>query len=323
MSYKLLLYRDDAYPDSHIADRYQVALNATLPDVDVVMARTRAEAEMHIATVDAAFGKLPPDLFVLAKRLRWIQCPQAGPDPSFYHPALVASDVQVTNVRGIFNDHISAHIMAMVLAFARGLPRYWSQQARGEWKTGAPTYHLPECTALILGVGGIGAETARLCAAFGMRVIAVDPRVESAPSGVTQLLRPQQLDEAVPEADFVIVTVPETPATRGMFNAAFFARMKRDSVFINIGRGATVKLADLDAALRSRHLRGAALDVFEIEPLPGDHPLWGAPGMMITPHVAADGPYLDDRRAEVFLDNCRRFHDGRPLRNVVDKSNWF
>jgi phosphoglycerate dehydrogenase-like enzyme len=323
MSYKLLLYRDDAYPDSHIAQRYPTALRASLPDVEVVLARTRAEVEAHIGTAEAVFGKLPPDLFAAAKRLRWIQCPQAGPDPSFYHPALVASDVLVTNMRGIFNDHIGAHIMAMVLAFARGLPHYWSQQARGEWKVGVPTYHLPERTALILGAGGIGAETARLCAAFGMRVIAIDPRVEAAPPGVNQLLRPEKLTEVLPNGDFVIVTVPETPATRGMFDAAFFARMKRDAVFINIGRGATVKLADLDAALRSGHLRGAGLDVFEQEPLPTEHPLWSAPGMLITPHVAADGPYLDERRAEVFLDNCRRFHDGRPLRNVVDKANWY
>ena len=323
MSYKLLLYRDDAYPDSHIADRYPAALKEMLPDVQVVFARTRDEAEAHIATADAAFGKLPPDLFAKAKRLRWIQCPQAGPDPSFYHPALVASDVVVTNVRGIFNDHISAHVLAMVLAFARGLPQYWTQQARREWKTGAPTFYLPECTVVIVGVGGIGAETARLCAEFGMRVIGVDPRVQTPPPGVAELMRPDEMADAVARADFVIVTVPETPATQGLFDRAFFARMKQGAVFINIGRGATVKLTDLDAALRSGHLAGAALDVFETEPLPGDHPLWDAPGMMITPHVAAIGPYLDDRRAEVFLDNCRRFHDGLPLRNVVDKGNWF
>jgi phosphoglycerate dehydrogenase-like enzyme len=124
MSYKLLLYRDEAYPDSHIADRYPAALKKMLPDVEVVLARTRAEADAHIASADAAFGNLPPDLFAQAKRLRWIQGPQAGPDPSFYHPAMVASDVVVTNMRGIFNDHISAHILAMMLAFARGLPRY-------------------------------------------------------------------------------------------------------------------------------------------------------------------------------------------------------
>jgi phosphoglycerate dehydrogenase-like enzyme len=323
VSYKLLLYRDEAYADSHIAERYPAALKTMLPDVVVVLARTREEVAAHIANADAAFGKLPPDLFARRTRLRWIQCPQVGPDPSFYHPALVASDVVVTNMRGIFNDHIAAHILGMVLALARGLPRYWAQQARREWAGGAPTFHLPECTALIVGVGGIGAETARLAAAFGMRVIGADPRVESPPFGVDELVRPERIDEALPRSDFVIVTAPETPATRGMFDAGFFARMKPGAVFINIGRGATVKLADLDAALRSGHLAGAGLDVFEREPLPADHPLWDAPGMLITPHVAAAGPYLDDRRAEVFLDNCRRFRDGRPLRNVVDKANWF
>jgi len=323
MPYKLLLYRDEAYPDSHIADRYPAALKQMLPDVDVALARTRAEADAHITSVDAAFGKLPPDLFAQGKRLRWIQCPQAGPDPTFYHPALVASEVVVTNMRGIFNDHISAHILAMVLAFARGLPRYWAQQADRNWMTGAPTFYLPECTVVVLGIGGIGAETARLCAAFGMRVIAVDPRVGSPPPGVTELVGPERMHDVLGRSDFVIVTVPETPATRGMFDAAFFARMKRAAVFINIGRGATVKLGDLNTALRSGHLAGAGLDVFEREPLPADHPLWDAPGMLITPHVAAAGPYLDDRRAEVFLDNCRRFHDGHPLRNVVDKANWF
>jgi phosphoglycerate dehydrogenase-like enzyme len=156
-----------------------------------------------------------------------------------------------------------------------------------------------------------------------MRVIAVDPRVTSPPTGVAELVRPEQTSEVLSRSDFVIVTVPETPTTRGMFDAVFFARMKRGAVFINIGRGATVKLADLDATLRSGHLAGAGLDVFEREPLPADHPLWSAPGMLITPHVAAAGPYLDDRRAEVFLDNCRRFHDGQALRNVVDKDNWF
>src|SRR5215475_13586321 len=204
MSYKLLLYRDEAYPDSHIADRYPAALKQALPDVEVLLTRTRVEADAHIASADAAFGRLPPDLFAQGKRLRWIQCPQAGPDPSFYHPALTASDVVVTNMRGIFNDHISAHVLGMVLAFARGLPRYLTQQMRREWTTGAPTFYLPESTALILGVGGIGAETAHLCAAFGMRVIAVDPRVESHPPGVAELLQPERINDVLPRGDFVI-----------------------------------------------------------------------------------------------------------------------
>jgi len=127
----------------------------------------------------------------------------------------------------------------------------------------------------------------------------------------------------LPTADVVVGAGPETPDTRGRFNAARFARMTPNAFFISSGRGATDELDDLNAALRSGALAGAALDVFQIEPLPMGHPLWNAPGMVITPHVAAAGPYLNQRRTEVFFDNCRRFSEGRELRNVVDKANWF
>jgi phosphoglycerate dehydrogenase-like enzyme len=121
----------------------------------------------------------------------------------------------------------------------------------------------------------------------------------------------------------VILTVPHTPATEGFMHRARFQRMKPTAFFINIGRGMTTRLDDLVAALRAGEIAGAGLDVFEQEPLPADHPLWTLPGVLITPHTAGYGPYLDDRRFEILLDNCRRFLVGRPLRNVVDKSSWF
>ena len=127
----------------------------------------------------------------------------------------------------------------------------------------------------------------------------------------------------LPLADFVILTVPHTPATEGFMNRARFQRMKRTAFFINIGRGMTTRLDDLVAALRAGEIAGAGLDVFEQEPLPADHPLWTMPGVLITPHTAGHGPFLDDRRLEVLLDNCRRFLSGQSLRNVVDKANWF
>jgi len=323
MTYKLLLIREDDYADSHLADAFPAKLKAAVPDAEVVLARTRAEVAEHLSGADAAWGRIDPELFTRARKLRWLACPQAGPNPSFYHEALARSDVVVTNVRGIFNDHISAHILSMVLAFARGLHLYLARQAQRRWQPDAPTLHLPECTALVVGVGGIGAETAHLLAEFGSTVIAIDPRVEKAPSGVKELLRPDKLMQTLPRADFVIVAVPETPATRGFMGAPQFAAMKRGAFFINIGRGATTRLDALNAALRSGHLAGAGLDVYEIEPLPADHPLWDAPGAILTPHTAAHGPYLDDRRSEVFIENARRFARGEPLRNVVDKSNWF
>jgi phosphoglycerate dehydrogenase-like enzyme len=140
---------------------------------------------------------------------------------------------------------------------------------------------------------------------------------------VRKLDGPDALDSLLPHADFVILTVPHTPATEGFMHRARFQRMKRTAFFINIGRGMTTRLDDLVAALHAGEIAGAGLDVFEQEPLPADHPLWTLPNVLITPHSAGFGPYLDDRRLELLLDNARRFLAGQPLRNVVDKTSWF
>lgn len=324
MSFKLLLLKTGLGDGvARMVDGFPALLADRLPEVEVHLADNDEAAAAVIADVDAAFGVLGPELFARAERLRWIQSPQAGPDPAYWHPALVASGVVVTNMRGVYSDHIGAHVMGLLLSFARGLHVYRDQQHERRWATGVPTVHLPEATALIVGVGGIGAECARLCHAFGLTVLATDPRVAAAPPGVDELAGPEALDEMLGRADFVIVTAPETPATQGLFDAGRFARMHPGAVFINIGRGPVAVLDDLNAALRAGTIAGAALDVFEIEPLPAEHPLWDAPGMLITPHVATAGPYLSERWTEVFLDNCTRFASGAALNNVVDKANWF
>jgi len=294
--------------------------------VQVVVTETAEEAAREIEDADAAFGTLPPEMLERARRLRWLQAPAAAPPAGYYYPELARHPVQVTNFRGIFNEHIAAHIMAFVLAFARGLQVYIPRQLRHEWKPeplDEGMVYLPESTALIVGVGGIGAETARMCAAFGMRVIGVDARREGQPDGVAEMHTPERLDDVLAQADFVILTVPHTPETEGFMGAERFARMKRSAFFINIGRGKTTRLDDLVAALRSGQIAGAALDVYEQEPLPAEHPLWDAPNVLLTPHVAGYGPYLDDRRRDIIVDNARRLVAGEPLRNVVDKEQWF
>ena len=292
----------------------------------VVVAEKEAEAAKVIGETEAAFGTIPLALLKQATRLRWLQAPQAAPPAGYYYDELISHPVVVTNFREIYNDHIAAHIMAFVLAFARGLHHYFPRQMRREWKrepNDTGVVHLPEATALVVGVGGIGTETARLAAAFGMRVIGVDARRLDAPDSVAELHKPDALDTVLPLADFVILTVPHTPDTEGFMNRTRFKSMKRSAFFINIGRGKTTKLDDLVAALRAGEIAGAGLDVFEEEPLPADHPLWTMPGVLITPHTAGFGPYLDDRRFEVLLDNCQRFVAGEELRNVVDKTVWF
>ena len=317
---------DPVPPQTEVTRDWGSKLTEAMPEVRVVIAEDQATAEREIVDAEAAFGRLPREVLAKARRLRWLQAPQIAPPAGYYYPELIEHPIVVTNFREIFNDHISAHIMAFVLAFARGLHVFIPQQLRREWKKSrenSGVVHLPEATALIVGVGGIGAETARLAAAFGMTVLATDARRTTAPAGVAELHKPEALDTLLPRADFVILTVPHTPATEGFMHRARFQRMKRSAFFINIGRGMTTKLDDLVAALNAGEIAGAALDVFEQEPLPAEHPLWTMPNVLLTPHTAGWGPYLDDRRYQIMIDNCRAFLDGKPLRNVVDKAAWF
>jgi phosphoglycerate dehydrogenase-like enzyme len=314
-------------PPQHATTRaWATRLADAVTQAQVVVSETLEHAQREIVDADAAFGTIPPEVLARAQQLRWLQAPAAAPPAGYYYPELVQHPLLVTNFRGIYNDHIANHIMAFVLAFARGLHRYLPQQFRQEWKP-APLdtgiVHLAESTALVIGVGGIGGEVARLCTAFGMRVIGIDARREDAPAGIAELHTPGALDRLLPQADFVIMTVPHTPHTEGMMHAARFSAMKPSAFLINIGRGMTVRLDDLNQALRQGDIAGAGLDVYEIEPLPAAHPLWTAPNVLLTPHTAGYGPYLDERRFEIILENARRFAHGRPLRNVVDKKHWF
>jgi phosphoglycerate dehydrogenase-like enzyme len=313
-------------PQTETTRAWAARVAAAVPALDVVVAETEAEAARALERAEAAFGTLPPALVRAAGKLRWLQAPQAAPPAGYYTPELIAHPAVVTNFRDIYNDHIAAHIMAFVLAFARGLHYYIPRQLQREWRREAldtGVVHLPEATALIVGVGGIGAETARLAAAFGLHVMGVDARRRDAPPGVLKLDGPDALDSLLPLADFVILTVPHTPDTEGFMHRRRFQRMKRTAFFINIGRGMTTRLDDLVAALRAGEIAGAGLDVFEQEPLPADHPLWTLPNVLITPHSAGFGPYLDERRLEILVDNARRFVAGESLRNVVDKTSWF
>jgi phosphoglycerate dehydrogenase-like enzyme len=317
MSFKIVILPPGGQPD------WPEAIRGAVPGAQVVVCASPEAALDAIVDADAAYGTVPRALLARAERLRWIQAPAAGPPAGWYYPELAAHPVVVTNLRGIFSDHLAAHIMAFVLAFARGFQTYLPQQARHDWRPGAPLIHLPAATALLVGVGEAGAEAARLLAAFGMTVLAVDPRQAAPPAGVAELHRPAALDDLLPRADFVICTAPETPATQRLFTRARFQCMKPSAFLINISRGAIVVLDDLVAALRAGELAGAGLDVFQLEPLPVDHPLWTLPGVLLTPHVAGEGPFLPERRTAILLDNCRRFAAGQSLRNVVDKEHWF
>ena len=252
--------------------------------------------------------------------------PDAGPFPGYFYPDLIDHPVIVCNPRGIYFDHISHHVMMFVLALSRGLPFYVDAQKARKWDKQArksPYVNLPDSTALIVGVGGIGHETARLCNQFGMEVLGVDSRPEYALPFV-ELYGPRHLDSLLPRADFVITTTPHTPDTEGMWNMARFKAMKNTAYFINVGRGRTTRIDDLTEAIEEGEIAGCGLDVYEIEPLPSEHPLWTLPNVLLTPHVATlDAENIPERRFRVMLENARRFAAGEPLKNIVDKSAWY
>ena len=262
MGFKMVIVPPNTQPD------WPQKIRAVVPNCEVHLFDSPTAAMEAIVDADAAYGDVIPELFRRARRLRWIQAPAAAPPVGYYHQALIDSDVSVTNQREIYNDHIGAHILAFVLAFARGLQRYIPYQLNRQWRPHGtePTIYLPEATALIIGVGGIGSETARLCAAFGMTILGVDARRAEAPPGIKELRRPAELHTLLPLADFVIMTVPETPQTRGMMAARQFQLMKPTAYLINIGRGGCVVLDDLVEALRTGRLLAPAWMSFRSSP---------------------------------------------------------
>jgi phosphoglycerate dehydrogenase-like enzyme len=183
--------------------------------------------------------------------------------------------------------------------------------------------NLGDMTLGIVGLGSIGGEIARRALAFGMRVLAVDPRQTEAPAGVAALWPVERLDELLRESDFVVIAAPHTPQTKQLFRRRQFQTMKPSAVLLNIGRGAIVSLDDLVAALDAGEIAGAGLDVFEIEPLPSDHPVWRFSNVILTPHVAGQSPRVPARHLQLLVDNLKRFARGEPLANVVDKRRWF
>ena len=296
-----------------------------IPGLDVVVVEDEADGPQELADADAAYGWVAPDVLPNTERLRLLQNPFAGPPVGWYYPELAEHSVTVSNPRGIYSDHIAHHIMMYMLELSRGLPYYSAAQAEGRWNTRARKrgyVDLTTSTVLINGVGGIGAEAARLCVAFGSRVIGVDPRPAYEIDG--EIIAPSELDDRLPEADFVVTTVPHTPETEFMWNADRFKAMRDSAYFINIGRGMTCKLDDLVAALDNGEIAGAGLDVFEIEPLPEGHPLWQIENVIITPHIAvADAENIPERRFELILENARRLVEGGDFVNVVDKEKWY
>lgn len=241
----------------------------------------------------------------------WVHTASAGVD-RLLSPELVASDTVVTNARGVFDQPIAEYVAGLVLAMAKELPTTWQLQRQRRWLH-RETERLAGSRAVVVGAGPIGRAIADTLGALGVRVELVGRRSRPGVRGSAEL------NDVLPRADWVVSVAPLTDTTHGMFHRGTFARMKDTARFINVGRGPLVVEDDLVAALSDGTLAGAALDVFETEPLPEDHPLWHAPGLLVSPHMSGDTVGWRTDLSEQFQDNYDRWAAGTPLTNVVDK----
>jgi phosphoglycerate dehydrogenase-like enzyme len=278
------------------------------------------------AEVYFGFG-IPRDLFVEAKKLRWVHSAAAGVG-SALHDEMRVSEVLLTNSAGIHAIPIAEYAVAGILHFLRGLDVAIDQQRQAKWDKAffvaddAPLREMDTVRALIVGTGGLGGETGRRLAALGARVTGVRRRIElGPPPGFERVIPLSELDAALPEHDVVILAAPLTGDTAGLMTAARLDLLPRHSIVVNVARGALVDEVALMERLESGRLRGAVLDVFREEPLAATSPLWHLRQILLTPHISPVSPgRFWPRQLDLFLGNWARYINGEPLVNVVDKA---
>jgi len=300
------------------------AFKQVAPNVEVLVAKSKEEALALAPQVQGCAGSfVTPEFLAAAKNLRWVQQFSAGVEGVTFIPELQGNDrIVLTNMRTMFAPPIADHVMGMLLSLSRSLPHYEDLMKEGKWGKGEQAPYQGELqgkTMLVVGLGGNGIESAKRAHAFGMKVIATDPKEMALPYYVSRLEKPDKLDAMLPAADVVVLAAPLTPDTTALFGTDRFARMKEGAFFINIARGKMVDTAALVAALQSKRVQGAGLDVTEPEPLPPDHALWKLGNVIVTPHVSGQSPGTKGRTRALFIENLKRFASGEPLLNVVDK----
>jgi phosphoglycerate dehydrogenase-like enzyme len=311
---RILLWTDgpgpyvEAIAAAGLADR--VAVEA-LPRKDTPTQAQRADTEAMLS-----WGA-PPGLLPKMEKLRWAQALTAGVEGWLALPDLPPS-LTLTCARGTHRESMPENILGALFHLTKPYAPIVEDQKQHRWtrRTAIP---LNGKTLGILGLGAVGQEVARLATALGMRVIGTRRGAAPLP-GLAEVLPPERTNEVLAQSDFVVLLLPATPQTENSVNAAFLSHMKPSAWLLNFGRGHLIADADLIAAVKSKQIAGAVLDVFRQEPLPGDHPFWGTEGIIVLPHIGGGHPQRDRVVAHLFVENLGRFLDGRPLKEVVDRT---
>ncbi len=292
---------------------------ARFPD-DRVLGIADEKGLSAAADAEVAFSGNNPrrvrQLLDATPKLRWYHTVSAGVE-NMPLPELAQRGIVLTNNSGSYDIQIAEHLMAFVFAASRQLHRYRDQQRATQWRE-QTHQELRDATIVVFGMGSIGGEIARLASAVGMRVVGVRRKPASPGAGIDRVVAADRLADVVGEADYLAIAAPLTTATRGAISGEVISRMKPTAWIMNIARGAIVDESAMIEALRAKRIAGAALDVFETEPLPPDSPLWKLENVIITPHHSGSSPRAGERTLALFAENLRRYKSGEPLINRVD-----
>jgi phosphoglycerate dehydrogenase-like enzyme len=302
---------------------YPERIRSLSPGIELHTGLSPSDFRRELADAHILYGGFKREDFAAAQNLKWIQWVAAGVDGLMW-PELVQSPVVLTNMQRIYAPVISESAIALMLALARNIPRYSLQTQRHEWQTLEGLQEISGKTLGLVGLGGIGTETARRAHfGFGMTVLAVDPKPIPKPDFVAELHSTDWLLEMASRVDILMCAAPHTPVTEGMLNESVFRAMKKSAYFINMSRGKIVDTPALVRALKEGRIAGAGLDVAYKEPLPPGDELWTAPNVLITCHTSAWSPKVQERVLTLFTENARRYVNGLPLLNVVDKQRGY
>ncbi len=284
------------------------ALGAGLPDAEILLGWNFK-------------GRDLPEQWHRADKLKWIHWCGAGVDAVMF-PALVASDVLLTNARGVFDRAMAEYVLGYMISEMKLFRQNLQAQAERKWNYSV-TRKVAGTKAIVFGAGSIGHEVARLLGLVGVEVCGVGRTARSGDPDFGEIYSASDATVAVSNADWIIGVMPLTPETTGIFNASIFGAMKPEARFVNIGRGQSVDEAALITALQSGQIAGAMLDVFQNEPLPGDDPIWDAPNLVISPHMSGDYQEFQADMASQFMENLDRYKAGKPLNNLINKQLGF
>jgi phosphoglycerate dehydrogenase-like enzyme len=308
----------DSFPDAFLEKLHSYA-----PNIEIKVCSNANDFRRELPTAHVIYGSVSREDFASARELRWIQYGAAGVE-EILCPELVTSPVVLTNMQRMYSPTISETVIGLLIALTRRLNDYSLQTHDARWNALPGLREISGMTMGLVGMGGIGSDTAyRAHYGFHMRILATDAKPIPKPIYVAELHSPEWLLEMVPQVDVLASAAPHTPLTRHLFNDDVFRRMKPSAYFINVSRGWLVDQPALARALKENRIAGAALDATEPEPLPADDPLWTAGNILITSHTSARSPQTDERVRNLFCENLRRYVNGLPLLNVVDKERGY